>query len=432
LEQDINNLTAIVNSNKELNNYNSNMRANSEPNNEDYTEEKENNSNINNSLLSNNLKEKENKLSILKKNFDKYTEKFKELAKKREGLMNNFYKMGIKDFYFEYLQSIMKAHNAKLFIIENKFKEKFNNAINIMKENYISELENQVRLRDTILSKQNIRVEEEQKLKSIEQLKNEYSCKLPLILPVRGDNNSNNGLSNYHSTRNMLLNNNLPPINISNINSILSDVRNINNNISKIEKEAARKDQSRTKNKENQLNGIKDPNRVYQARNYSQNVRNALLHKDNNGNHHSNKQLLYNPSKKNLNSKLINPTKRLNKDSYSEKSVNSNNASNEQDSETIDIEHSGDESNIRKIRKNNFKIERKSAVNSNLYINKEESPNYHSPNYKKDFPKQNFLNKNNDFIHKNDVIPLLKKKDLNVFLNDKQRLRSQKKMPFKI
>lgn len=427
-EQDINNLVAVISLNKEP--VGLPPRLNTEPQNEDLSEDKEvmGNQNQNTSLISNRLKDKEAKLASLKKAWEKNVEKLKELAKKRDHMMNNFYKSGIKDFYFEYLQSILKAHNAKLFIMENRFKEKFNNAVNSVKESYIAELENQVRFRDAIIAKENLELVEDEKLKSVEQLKKEYSNKLPMILPSR--DNSISRLNSGHSATNLLVNNNLPPINMTNFNSILSDVKALHNNISRIEREGGPKKEKSRRNESYLNNPNTKENKHTQARNYSQGIRHNIINNNGNGGNNQNNLLRQNyPSKKNA--KLLNINKKLNKDSMSEKSVNSNNVSNEQDSETIDIENSGDESNVRRLRNNHFKGDRKSANHNHGRHYKEESPSWHSP-IKKEFPK--FMNniKREESISRNEGVPFMKKKDLNVFLNDRVQFRSKKKMPFKI
>ena len=230
--------------------------------------------------------------------------------------MNNYFKLGIKDFYFEYLQSLLKTHMSKLFILENKFKEKYDLAVASVKEGYIQELENQLRLRDEIIKKQNYDsnnnynnsegLDEEGsvninnnnssrnvnlnniKLKSIDQLKSEYSNKLPIIPLSSKKKMSSKKLMNEGISKI----GNLPPIggvaSLGNINSILNDVKimsnNINNNLNKIEKESNSNNHNSNygvgKKDKNKLRAEvinNNVNRLNQARNYSQGIRNAYL-----------------------------------------------------------------------------------------------------------------------------------------------------------
>jgi hypothetical protein len=66
---------------------------------------------------------------------------------------------------------------------------------------------------------------------------------------------------------------------------------------------------------------------------------------------------------------------------------------------------------------------------------KDESPSYMSPTDKK-YANKIIINKREDSVNKipnnwNDFLPLTKKKDLNVFLNDRVKYRNGKKIPFK-
>lgn len=359
------------------------------------------NNNENNStsarLKSSNIKEKEVKLVGLKRLYDINLNKFKELQTKREAMMNNFYKMGIKEFHFEYLQSILKAHVLKLSLVENKFKEKFSVALASIKESYIAELENQVKLRDAIIRRQGLNLnafEHEEssrgKIKSIEQLKSEYSNKLPII-PRNNreikEVHGNYGLNNMNIISGI---NNLPPISgkdnssnniekiqkdifntphhnnsnnqiTNNINAILSDLKIVNSNLNKIEMNQAhnlKRDKSKLRNDFSGMNNKEIAKEKFnQARNYSQGIRNLNGLKDNNYSNNCNippsnniytlnqrVQLAKNGSAKQikLNSNnggniksLYNNNiyeKKLIKDSNSEKSINySNNISQDQE-----------------------------------------------------------------------------------------------------
>jgi hypothetical protein len=515
------------------------------------------------------IKDKENKLLFLKKNYDVNVAKFNSLSQKRETMMNNYFKLGIKDFYFEYLQSILKAHNAKIYIIENKYKEKFNAALASVKECYINELENQVRLRDEIIKKQGLLIEEEScgRIKSVEQLKNEYSLKLPIIPINPSIRESSNSSFNNVNSKNILTN--LPKIaglssqpptlhhhyssnNVTNnINAIISEVKGVSSNISKIEmnnlhNQILKRDKSKLKsdfligggnnhnyyhsntgnyasNNSNSNQGAKE-SKISQIRNYSQGVRNAnlnivggqnnlniqnnlnqlnhqnsyqstninsaipggekILNNINNIQNLSNNNLntgYQNPysqnrnhsknnsakpkSNTNSNQKNINIKKTIiNKDnSHSDKSGNVSHNGNiseqeQDDSDVLDLDNQQNQNNINNInnisdediamknyrkRNNHFKDFKDPFKENrkNLYYfnSKDESPSYMSP-YRKDLPigrvpNRREDNSNNKINNWNDYQPQIKKKELNVYLNEKHgkvKLGVQKKTPFKI
>lgn len=139
------------------------------------------------------LKDKEHQLIKLKKSHERNSEKLAEMFNKREILLNLYLKNGVKDFYFEYLKSLVKSHNLKMYIIDNKIKDKYNYSVIEVKEDYIVNLENQLKFRDDIFKAKNISLEsdESEKLKSVEQLKKEYTIKLPPIFVSNKNKNLN-------------------------------------------------------------------------------------------------------------------------------------------------------------------------------------------------------------------------------------------------
>ena len=190
------------------------MILNTEPNKEDYDTPREKDNlliNQNNSVIggpymgslhniteanyefSSIMKEKENQLSKLKKSFDRNSNRLADMFKKREVYLNLYFKNGIKDFYFEYLKSMVKSHNLKIYIIDNKFKDKYNNSVIEVKEDYIVNLENQLKYRDEIIQNKNVTMqpEESEKLKTLDQLKKEYSINLPPIMNFNKNKNIN-------------------------------------------------------------------------------------------------------------------------------------------------------------------------------------------------------------------------------------------------
>lgn len=432
-----------------------------------------NNNNSSNNNLINNQKELEAKLALMKKNCDENIERFKEYVKKRDQLMNTYFRNGIKDFHFEYLQSILKAHNLKLFIIENRFKDRFNYVMNEVKENYISVLEGQLKIRDDLIKKQNISYtnDDNEKIRPLDQLKNEYSNKLPLIISHKIIKDSNKSLDLNFSN---ISSNNLPPINKGslNVNTLLNDIKSINNNISKLENNnLVSGSNNKNKLKNDYMPGINSKlenqnNKLKYARNYSQGVRNLNMgvmgYNNNNivnninnnlNNKNQNEQSPNNhlisfignspnyqnnvasanqrpqmtkvisniPKKreKKLNINLINQKK---KESHSEKS-DSNNLSNLYDSYLVDLDNSADDMRIKKIKQQ--LRDRKSAQPKPINI-KDENSAFYSP-LRKEYQK----NIGTILKKEADSIPQVKKKDLNVFLNEKNKSKNFKKIPFK-
>jgi hypothetical protein len=398
-EKEINNLTALI----ALHRY-ENVAAErtiSMPNmdenniNEDYS--------LNISALGANIKDKEARLNNYKKDWEQHIERFKELNKRRENMIQVFYKTGIREFFYEHIQALMKNHNYKLSALENNFKEKFNMAIIYSKANYIKELENQIKFRDEFIKQSGGNILDDERVKTLDMLKCENSNKLPVI---------SNRLAKA-TDQQISGHNNLPPITITNINSILNDVKAINNNINRMEK------RDRSKNQRAESKHV-------QARNYSQGVRNfnsVLLNKENNKDNINQPLMRPNPSAKNLQSKVSNmQLKKVNKDENSDPSDNSIIV--EREPNYLDMEHSVDDINIKaKVKKSAFQ----------QY--KEESPIPHSPRGNKVVGILNIknLNAKNDIrndLFRNDIAPVAKRKELNAFLVD--RARSHKKAPFKI
>lgn len=236
-------------------------------------------------------KERENKmgsiLNKLKKQCEINTNSLKEKIKKREAIMANYSRSGIRDLQYDYLLSMIKTHNVKLLLTESKFKENIGKVMNYIKDNYIVELENQIRVRDKlmeigqVMNKLQEDKDELKNFKSIEDLKRDYANKLPMIPTKPVEKVSKN-------LRNSFIDKNLPPIssnvnqqkddeiNLANVNSILSEVRQMSNNISKLEMNQLHTQikQDRIKRKTDFLN-LKENQRgkLVQIRNYSNAIR---------------------------------------------------------------------------------------------------------------------------------------------------------------
>lgn len=427
-------------------------------------------SKINNQL--NTVKDLEGKLATFKKNWEKIIQNNKEMLKKRDLLMNQYIKNGIRDFHYEYLESMLKAHNLKLFIIENRFKEKFNNIAGKVKEDYISLLEGQLKIRDNLIKKQILPVynDQEDKIRPLEELKKEYTNKLPLILnhklikdsyanidlnfsnissnnlpsikrfssnpnDIKATNNiarlENNIYNNYNSNimmnsgnnKNKLKNEYIPNLNKLEIqnNKLISarnysqGVRNLNmgilNNNSYLNSSI---NTNKNQNEHNQaLNNIKNLNHINSNNNIPNNPIFANQKQQINKNNNPSNYNISIPRKreKKLNMYLVNQKK---KESNSEHS-DSNILLNEYDSYLVDLDNSG-ETHIPQYRKIKDNIgERKSAQPKTIKIRNDITLT-NSP-LRKEYQKNL-----GSVLKKESVsIPQVKKKDLNVFLNEKNK-----------
>lgn len=394
----------------------------------------------------------EGKLVLMKRSLEKCSENFKELVKKREFLLNSYSKNGVKDFYFEYLQSILKAHNLKLFIIENRFKEKFNNNMIEIKENYISVLEDQLKIRDDLIKKNNIsnlfENEEFDKVRPLDQLKIDYSNKLPIIQSKFIKDNNSSLDSNYS----FLSGGNLPPINKSsnNIQSILNEIKSVNNSISRIESDSKnnnnliRLDQKiRFKNdistkldNISNIGKIKSKKIINNIPNKNMNIypiKNENSPGSNLNNYNNFHNSIINPSGINSQNKNIQGKYILNNNIYSRKSkqikinlINSkkkenisekSDLSHEYDSYMVDFENSRDDSRIKNSKNRRSAQPKLGNKNENFVYS----------------PLRNADKKNPTSLKKIiEDIPQIKKKDLNIFLNEKNKYKSQRKIPFKL
>lgn len=157
--------------------------------------------------------------------------------------------------------------------------------------------------------------------------------------------------------------------------------------------------------------------------------------------HHNNSKVIINRdihSEKSFsnNQNLLNINNNFTNNNNYNNNANNNNIS---DNEVylVDLENSADEydSNLRRINKqNNNSRERKASARpvnttgNHINIRDEEKP-YFSP-YKREFNKFNSNYKRDESLTRIDPIPYVRKKDLNVFLNEKSKSRPRK-IPFK-
>ena len=140
--------------------------------------------------------------------------KYKQFSSIIEKIYNeNNSKNNCSEIQKEFLSLIMKNSSYKIQMLDNKYNNLMNLSKNDIQDEYIIELENQIKYRDEILKENEIDLSLNPNIKTLETLRNEYSAK--------NSKNSNVGFKRV-----------LPPVSShSSFNNDLSFVLNNTNNI---------------------------------------------------------------------------------------------------------------------------------------------------------------------------------------------------------
>ena len=129
----------------------------------------------------------------------------------------------------DYLKSIVKTAQQRIIIIDNKYLNNLTKAKFDIKDEYISQLENQLKIRDEYFLNQKINIYQNSKFKSLDELQNEYSTKNPIIKSY-----SNNQILppiNYSSSQNYsFINNKYSNPQLKKIKNIISKRKSLNKN----------------------------------------------------------------------------------------------------------------------------------------------------------------------------------------------------------
>ena len=180
-----------------------------------------------------------NKYKNLSKNIELNQKKYREISASIERIYNtNVAKNELTEFQKDYLTLMMKNSSYKIQILDNKYNNMLNTTNDGLKNDYIAELEAQIRLRDDLIIENNIQMKNN--FKSLETLKQQYNITNSVNLtggfrrqlpPIKlFNNNNNNNTSDKTNTSGMLFTNN----NISNQNNPhINNMKNkflINNN----------------------------------------------------------------------------------------------------------------------------------------------------------------------------------------------------------
>ena len=136
------------------------------------------------------------RLNLLKQTLNLNKNKLQQFSTLIDRNLTNQAKNNFSEHQMDYLKSIIKTAQQRIIIIDNKYLNNLTKAKFDLKDEYIEQLENQLRYRDEFFLNQNINIYTNSKFKSLEELQSEYSKKNPIIR-----NYSNNQI--------------LPPINFS-------------------------------------------------------------------------------------------------------------------------------------------------------------------------------------------------------------------------
>ena len=253
-QNEINKLTEIIEMNKNISSINNNLsnlisftgKKNSKENTQnspnsnieniqESINENNNNTNANNT---NNLNEK---ITDLKNNLSINQNRFKEFSKIIDKMYKTYVsKENYSNLQKEFLSFIIKNCNYKIQMLDIQYKNILIKAKNDIKNDYIKELERQIKFRDDLLKENNIDISEKKnansQLKELEELKKDYKAKLSKNFHSNfslffSQEKFNNSLYNPNQNRKILNTFNIcPRSNTSQLNRINNKYYNVNNN----------------------------------------------------------------------------------------------------------------------------------------------------------------------------------------------------------
>ena len=166
-----------------------------------------------------------NKYINLQKTLEINQNRYKELGGIIEKIYNvNSAKSECSELQKDLLTMIMKNSSYKIQMLDNKYNNMLNLSQINMKDNYIAELENQIKYRDEIISQNQIDISNNYNIKNLAKLKEEFANKNP-VSSTNGFRKSLPPLSSTRNSINLDLNKNIPPINnkSNNLNTINSN-----------------------------------------------------------------------------------------------------------------------------------------------------------------------------------------------------------------
>ena len=124
-----------------------------------------------------------NKYQSLQKNIELYQNRYRELSGTIERIYNtNSAKKELSEFQKDYLTLMMKNSSYRIQILDNKYNNMLNLSDNDLKNEYILELENQIKFRDEFIKENNLNMQLNPNIKALENLRQQYNIKNPVNL----------------------------------------------------------------------------------------------------------------------------------------------------------------------------------------------------------------------------------------------------------
>jgi kinesin family protein 18/19 len=183
-QNEINKLSEIIEMNKNINSINNNLsNLISFTGTKNSKENSQNSINDNNNQESNNENNLNEKINELKNNVILNQNRYKEFSKIIEKIYkSNSIKYNYSDLQKDFLTNIIKNANYKIQMLDIQYKNMLIKAKNDIKNEYIKELEKQIKYRDDIIKEHNIdisaKISMNNLIKELDVLKNEYKQKL--------------------------------------------------------------------------------------------------------------------------------------------------------------------------------------------------------------------------------------------------------------
>ena len=124
-----------------------------------------------------------NKYKTLQQNIELNQNKYREISSTIERIYNtNSAKNEFSEFQKDYLTLMMKNSSYRIQILDNKYNNMQNLSDNDSKNEYILELENQIHFRDELIKENNININLNHNIKTLEALRQQYNTRNPINL----------------------------------------------------------------------------------------------------------------------------------------------------------------------------------------------------------------------------------------------------------
>ena len=258
-----------------------------------------------------------NKYNNLIKTLNINQNKYKEFSSTIEKIYNeNNSKKNCSELQKDYLTLLMKNSSYKIQMLDNKYNNMMNLSKNDIQDEYIIELENQIKYRDEIILENQIDINSNPNIKSLEILREQYSMKnsktsnfgfkkqlppvtghtsfnndLSFVLNTNNINNQNNNINNninnngggmlFSSKKNSHLDNLKNKFNLNNNNNLLLDYKTKNNYSSY---KVLSNDNNKTKTSSPLRKNNSNINQIYNLYKYNSNINKNRINSSNKDN----------------------------------------------------------------------------------------------------------------------------------------------------